>query len=377
MTDWSELLARWSEAGLIDPETAARIREFEREHAGSTRLRWPILVALAFGALLVAGGILLFVAAHWDALSPGERFAVVVVLVAAFHIFGALTADRFPGLGSAFHAIGTTVLGAGIFLAGQIFNLEEHWPGGVLLWAGGAAIAWALLRETPQLVLTAILTPAWLAGEWMVATGDRLNAPTAHVLAYGIFLLAVAYFTAAGPERPTIQRRALVWLGGLSLIPALLFLLDVTVTHLMGSGPTSATSAGLAKALGWTVAVGGPLAVAFLLRRLDAWPMLVAVAWGIALLWMRSIGGPIAVYAWWALGAVGLVAWGIRDLRSERVNMGTVVFAATVVTFYFSEVMDKLGRSASLVGLGLLFLAGGWALERVRRRLVLQARGRS
>jgi len=168
-----------------------------------------------------------------------------------------------------------------------------------------------------------------------------------------------------------------VWLGGLSLIPALLFLLDVTVTHLMGSGPTSATSAGLAKALGWTVAVGGPLAVAFLLRRLDAWPMLVAVAWGIALLWMRSIGGPIAVYAWWALGAVGLVAWGIRDLRSERVNMGTVVFAATVVTFYFSEVMDKLGRSASLVGLGLLFLAGGWALERVRRRLVLQARGRS
>jgi hypothetical protein len=46
-----------------------------------------------------------------------------------------------------------------------------------------------------------------------------------------------------------------------------------------------------------------------------------------------------------------------------------------VIAFYFSEVMDKLGRSASLVGLGLLFLAGGWALERLRRQLVLQARG--
>jgi len=32
--------------------------------------------------------------------------------------------------------------------------------------------------------------------------------------------------------------------------------------------------------------------------------------------------------------------------------------------------MDRLGRSASLVGLGLLFLGGGWALERTRRRLV-------
>ena len=55
--------------------------------------------------------------------------------------------------------------------------------------------------------------------------------------------------------------------------------------------------------------------------------------------------------------------------------MGAALFAATVVAFYFSEVMDKLGRSASLIGLGLLFLAGGWALERLRRRLVLQARG--
>jgi len=32
--------------------------------------------------------------------------------------------------------------------------------------------------------------------------------------------------------------------------------------------------------------------------------------------------------------------------------------------------MDRLGRSASLIGLGLLFLGGGWALEQGRRRLV-------
>jgi hypothetical protein len=32
--------------------------------------------------------------------------------------------------------------------------------------------------------------------------------------------------------------------------------------------------------------------------------------------------------------------------------------------------MDKMGRSASLIGLGVLFLGGGWALERTRRRLI-------
>jgi len=32
--------------------------------------------------------------------------------------------------------------------------------------------------------------------------------------------------------------------------------------------------------------------------------------------------------------------------------------------------VNKLGRSASLIGLGLLFLLGGWFLEKTRRRLV-------
>jgi hypothetical protein len=73
----------------------------------------------------------------------------------------------------------------------------------------------------------------------------------------------------------------------------------------------------------------------------------------------------------WAGGfSLGLVAWGAADRRSERINLGLAGFASTVVIFYFSSVMDRLGRSASLVGLGLLFLGGGWALEHGRRRLL-------
>ena len=56
----------------------------------------------------------------------------------------------------------------------------------------------------------------------------------------------------------------------------------------------------------------------------------------------------------------------------ERINLGVAGFASSVVVFYFSSVMDRLGRSASLVGLGLLFLGGGWALEQGRRRLVAE-----
>ena len=112
----------------------------KREHAGSNRLRWPILIALAFGGLMVCGGILLFVAANWDVLSPAQRFALVLLLVTSFHVAGAVCAERFSAMSETLHAAGTAVLGAGIALAGQIFNLDEHWPGGIMLWALGAGI---------------------------------------------------------------------------------------------------------------------------------------------------------------------------------------------------------------------------------------------
>jgi len=41
-----------------------------------------------------------------------------------------------------------------------------------------------------------------------------------------------------------------------------------------------------------------------------------------------------------------------------------------VAWFYFSDIFDKVGRSLGLIGLGVLFLAGGWALEKTRRGLV-------
>jgi uncharacterized membrane protein len=82
----------------------------------------------------------------------------------------------------------------------------------------------------------------------------------------------------------------------------------------------------------------------------------------------------LAVYAWCAVGAVGLSMWGIKDARPERINLGIAAFACTVFAFYFSSVMDKIGRSASLMGLGILFLGGGWILERTRRRLMARIR---
>jgi uncharacterized membrane protein len=91
--------------------------------------------------------------------------ASVVAALAALHGIGAWAAARFPALSATMHAIGTAALGGAIALAGQIYNMDEHWPSAILLWAAGAWIGAYLLRDTAQLALAALLTPAWIAAE--------------------------------------------------------------------------------------------------------------------------------------------------------------------------------------------------------------------
>lgn len=365
MESLDSLLGSWLEAGLVDGPTIDRIRAFEAAKTPERGLRWPAILAIAFGALMVGGGMLLFVAAHWEGMSPTARFLMVLSKVVFLHLAGALLADRSPKLSTAAHALGTLALGAGIFLGGQIFNLAEHWPGGVLLWALGAWIGYALLRDWVQGALAALLTPCWLAGEWIVAT-DRWHsrAGEERILAFGILVLAFTYLTARRGDEDSLLRRALMWAGGLALLPAVL----AGIATAWGQ-PTVQDAAGHWNllALGWTVALIGPLALAFLLRGRAAWMNLIAAAWA----WMLGImhGRELPLYAWCALGSVGLVFWGLHEARRERVNLGIVGFALTLLFFYFSSVMDKLGRSLGLMGLGLLFLLGGWQLERLRRSL--------
>ena len=46
-------------------------------------------------------------------------------------------------MSTALHAVGTIATGAAIALVGQIFNIEEHWPAAILLWAIAALAGWA------------------------------------------------------------------------------------------------------------------------------------------------------------------------------------------------------------------------------------------
>ena len=359
-------LDRWVEAQILERSQADLIRQFEAGQAPRHRARWPVIMALAFGGIMLAAGVLLFVSAHWDELSPFQRMTLLVLAVGGFHAGGAFSLDRFHALGVTLHAVGTVALGGAIAMAGQIFNMQEHWPSAILLWALGAIGGWLLLGDWPHLALSAILLPWWLAGEWAEAVPRALSSWP--VISCGILLLAICYLSVRMPGADSRQdhvRTALTWIGGLALLPATLAVaLD---RHVYGR--TATTEPGVL-AIGWSCAILLPLAFSYAFRRNAAWMNLAAAIWVVGLNLAVQVELDILLYAWCAVGSAAMVAWGIYEFRAERINLGMAGFALTIAFFFFSSVMDKLGRSASLMALGIMFVGGGWYWEKLRRKLV-------
>ena len=372
MPDIEKQLQRWVEAQLIDAPTAGRILEYEKD-LGKGRLRWPAILAVGFGALMLCAGILLFVAAHWDNISPAQRFSLALGMVALFHVAAGLLGEKVHAIGVALHVAGTASLGAGIYLAGQIFNLEEHWPGGIMLWALGAVLAWLVLRQWPQALLAAVLVPWWIAGEWVIATEGYREDPWA-IASQGFLLLAILYLSVKPRESNRALRLGLVWVGALALIPLILVVIDSGSSYSRYEH-SHRLPAGF-KLLGYSLAYLPALALAWYTRKKESIGIFVAAFWVLLLSLLSLPERPEHnpwIYLWLALGACGFCYWGMRENRKLFINYGTAIFALDVIAFYFSSVLDKLGRSMELILLGIVFLAGGWVLNRLRMDLIARA----
>lgn len=370
-------IRQWQEAGLIDAVTAERIEAWEAEHA-LNRSSQLGRIAFGFGGLLLGAGILLFVAANWSLLSPWARFAVLAASVVVLHVAGGVARSRSIALSATVHAVGTAALGGGIFLAGQTFNLAEHWPEGFLLWGIGAAVGLALLRDWPHVLWVAVLAPLWLVGEWEATESTFGWFPGGHELpVIGLFVLGAAYLASVGDGLDANWRRALSRLGAVVLVvmAALLPFVELGSPNVQPDAVGQLSPIGPPRSwlvLGWGVTFLLPLLVGGWLRGRAAWPLLLATmfAVGVALLDTTTTAERLTMHLLYLLGSAGLAWWGIHDSHRLRVNVGVIGFALSVLWFYYGSVFDKLGRALGLIGLGVLFLVGGSLLERARRRLI-------
>jgi len=386
MADFESLLTRWLAAGVLDAGAAERIRAYERKQAhpagqSAKRVGWQGLVALILGALLLACGVVLFVSAHWDQMGPGARFALVMALVAVFHLGGAWVRESFHGLSTALHAVGTISTGAAIALTGQIFNIEEHWPAAILMWALAALAGWVLLRDEAQQTLTLLLFPAWIFCEFEFYAEGHIGLDVYQ----GRFLIvwAMLYLTAFLGSKHRIAQGILFAASAIAAIVGTAIMLD---------GWTSWSSSQTflpfhLRVWGWVVIAVLPLLFALFRLRKSFVPVAGAVVFIVVLPWCMRIRTQhydsganhqtytysqpnLLAHALVAAFAVFVIGWGVRQASKALVNLGMVWFAEAVGWFYFSDIFDKVGRSLGLIGLGVLFLAGGWALEKTRRGLM-------
>ena len=379
MQSWEEHLSRWESAGVVDASAAERIRAFEAAQGAPARARRQVVAALVLGGILLGAGVLLFVAAHWDEVSPSGRFLLVLGVLAALHLGAVWSAERFPAMATTLHAVGTIGAGGAIALVGQIFNMQEHWPAAILLWALCAAAGWRFLGDQFQQVMFLLLVPAWMISEWCYWASNFGGFDV--YLARMIAVIAAVYVTAFVHSKRQVVFGILFGVAAVALIVAAGIVSDGWQSWF--AHPALPLSLRLA-AIGVMIVA---IVVGWLWERQSVIPVVAVMAMMFALPWLRAMvksdeawrpypyeAPSLLAYVVVAATAMVFVWWGVRERSRAVVNYGIAAFALTVAWFYFSSLMDKLGRSLGLIGLGILFLLGGWLLERFRRKLMVQVR---
>ena len=166
------------EAGLITDEQRQKIVEhFQLKEDGGGNF---LAIVSIIGAVLIAAGITLLIAAHWNEIPRGVKIATGLLLMLGFHAGGwwlstlrssPATEDgrevqgKYRKTGEALHLIGSCLFLANIALIGQIYNIVSRPPNTFLLWwIGIAALPW-LLRSKAQHVLLLIAFGIWFGFE--------------------------------------------------------------------------------------------------------------------------------------------------------------------------------------------------------------------
>jgi len=215
MIDLESQLTRWQSAGVLDADTAARIRAYETERpaqqgapsvsaasASPAGLKWlvsqgsfpaPFCWPAAWCSLSRRTGP----TRPRRAFSPGSQHDCCVSHRRR------LTRASFEGFSSALHAVGTISTGAAIALVGQIFNIQEHWPAAVLLgrWPHSPAGRSCATKPSNAGASTAA---AWIFSE----LAFRINGHIGDSIYMGrlFFVWAVLYITFfIGSQRKAVQ----------------------------------------------------------------------------------------------------------------------------------------------------------------------------
>jgi uncharacterized membrane protein len=370
-------LPAWVGAGLVTPDQADALSSRYGVAAGAERRRSRAVQAIAvIGAIAAGLGVILFVAANWDAISRPARVVVLLVALVGSYAAGRLMLERHPLVGHALLLLGAIVFGGGIFLIGQMYNVQAHDPLAFALWSGGVApLAW-ILRSRAMTTLTLLTLGSWIVYESVDLLDDSaydtvlLAVPLALML-YGIALYGLG----------TAARARLRWASG--PMRALGYALGAGGTFVLTFGALHREIQGeaLPSGMTWIAVVLGVLALAggasLLLTRdrvSATWELLAVLAVAVlGLLMTFAPPAPLAAAVLFNLLlvalALGAVVVGYLEDELWLATSGLAVVTVDVFARFIDLSWGLLPRSAAFLGAGLLLIGLAFALERSRSRL--------
>ena len=288
--------------------------------------------------------------------------------------------------------LGCIIYGAGVHLIGQIYHVSVDNPNLSLFWFLGVVPMAYVTRARPVMFLAIVLFLAAVAFRLQdllrgVDGNESFIAGTGLYIALGAFLYAVG----------KAKRQLDGWevTGGLfqaiGMVTAFLALYMLTFHDLFDrvgdfsgahwgfwalTAAASVAAVAVTAALAWQREQRGDrspvdlaeVAVIAVLLAAAHLPALVSVDWDPLY--------PIVFNALFALSALGLMASGYLREHEGRVNLSLALIALYVITRYFEFSIDLLDSSLVFFGAGIVLLAGGYLLDRGRRRMLAAMRER-
>ncbi len=387
-------LKAWSQAGLIDAETAERIRTWEAKNAKPLGL-WALI---GLGALAIGLGLVSVVAANWDAIPGVVRLSVHAILLAGLAGFIVWQRGQSAARNLYFDDAALFILAAlGLTFFGHIGQVYQT---SSPLWQ--PFLAWMLLFS-PLLVGYGrgwIVAAMWMAGlcytaslhwDWyqntyypnirsfpVIEMNGQANRPAPVVewpyIYMGIvssvpgFALLIGTIMRARSARPDFWRK-LEQLGlTLTVISASSFQLAFVFSQ---DNPDQRIKAAAVQAL-CLVAIAAAVAIFRPTRsgRATAGVILGAALMTIAgaMVGSWSVGGGILFMAFWAIiaGAALYASWRI-------VFQGAIaILAIRLIILSFELANDLLGSGLGLIFAGVATLGIAWIAVRVSKRYAPQ-----
>lgn len=157
--EWDNKLAQWKAEGLIDEETAARIRAFETRQPKKRKLPLLLIIGLIFFALAIFS----FIAANWQAIPAIAKVSMVVLLMWIFYVLAHFSERKHFGHPIIFRILGYAMFGASLIVTGQAFHLGTS--SSIVPWAlFVAALAHFFIWRHPAFTVLAFISGISILG---------------------------------------------------------------------------------------------------------------------------------------------------------------------------------------------------------------------